>query len=98
MSTALSEFIFHFALQIIKNVKISFQIIVIDFYGFYVLYCRSQWPRGLRHELAWPASTLGSWVRITLKAWMFVCVSSAFVQVAALRRPDPPSKESYRMS
>jgi hypothetical protein len=25
---------------------------------------RSQWPRGLRHELFSPAPTLGSWVRI----------------------------------
>jgi hypothetical protein len=31
---------------------------------------RSQWPRGLRHELSSPAPTLGSWVRIP----MFVCV------------------------
>jgi hypothetical protein len=32
---------------------------------------RSQWPLGLRHEL----SSLGSWVRIPLKAWMYIlCV------------------------
>jgi hypothetical protein len=36
--------------------------------------CRSQWPRGLRHELTSPAQTLGSWVRIPLQAWMSVCV------------------------
>jgi hypothetical protein len=35
---------------------------------------RSQWPRGLRHELPSPARTLGSRVRIPLEAWMFVCV------------------------
>jgi hypothetical protein len=35
-------------------------------------YCRLQWPRGLRHELSSPDRTLGSWVRIPLKAWMFV--------------------------
>jgi hypothetical protein len=35
---------------------------------------RSQWPRSLRHELSLPARTLGSWVRIPLKAWMSVCV------------------------
>jgi hypothetical protein len=29
--------------------------------------CRSQWPRGLRHELSSPAPTLGSWVRIPLR-------------------------------
>jgi hypothetical protein len=46
--------------------------------------------------------TLGSWVLILLGAWMSV---SAFilrlcrpVYVAALRRADPQSKESYRLS
>jgi hypothetical protein len=34
---------------------------------------RSRWPRGLRHELSSVAWTLGSWVRILLKAWMSVC-------------------------
>jgi hypothetical protein len=29
--------------------------------------------RGLRHEPSSPARTLGSWVRIPLKAWMSVC-------------------------
>jgi hypothetical protein len=47
------------------------------------------------------AETLGSWVRIPLQAWMSVCVFSVFmlscVHVAALRRADPPSKESYRL-
>jgi hypothetical protein len=32
----------------------------------------TQWPRGLRHELSSVARTLGSWVRIQLKAWMSV--------------------------
>jgi hypothetical protein len=41
--------------------------------------CRSQWSRGLRHEMSSPAQTLGSWVRITLEAWMSVRVSSVFV-------------------
>jgi hypothetical protein len=36
--------------------------------------CRSQWPRGLKHELSSPSRTLGSWVRIPLKVWMFICV------------------------
>jgi hypothetical protein len=58
---------------------------------------RSQWPRGLRHELSSPAQTLRTWVRIPLKAWMLVCIYSVFVQVAVLRRADPPSKESYRL-
>jgi hypothetical protein len=34
--------------------------------------CRPRWPRGLRHELSSLARTLGSWVRISLKAWMSV--------------------------
>jgi hypothetical protein len=32
--------------------------------------CRSQWPRGLRHEQSSLAWTLGSWVWIPLKEWM----------------------------
>jgi hypothetical protein len=33
--------------------------------------CRSQWPRGLRHEpSSSPAWTLGSWDQIPLEAWM----------------------------
>jgi hypothetical protein len=62
--------------------------------------CRSQWPRGLRHELSSSAQTLGSWVRIALEARMSMCFYSAFVlscvQVSALRRAHPPFKESYR--
>jgi hypothetical protein len=60
---------------------------------------RSQWPRGLGHELSSPSPTLRSCVRIPLEAWMSVCVYSMFVlscvQLAAFRRADPPSKESY---
>jgi hypothetical protein len=62
---------------------------------------RSKWPRGLRHEVFWSAQILGSWVRIPLETCMSVCVYSVFVlscvQVAALRRADPPSKEPYRL-
>jgi hypothetical protein len=62
---------------------------------------RSQWPRGLRHELSSLARTLASWVRIPLKAWKSLCVCDVFVsfclQVAALRRAHPPSKKSYRL-
>jgi hypothetical protein len=62
---------------------------------------RSQWPRGVRHELSSLARMLGSWVRIPLKAWMSVCFYSVFVlffvKVAALRQADPPLKESYRL-
>jgi hypothetical protein len=41
--------------------------------------CRTQWPRGLWHELSSHARTLGSWVRIPLEAWTSVCVYSVFV-------------------
>jgi hypothetical protein len=40
---------------------------------------RSQWPRSLRHELSSLAQTLGLWVRIPLKAWMFIYVYSVFL-------------------
>jgi hypothetical protein len=49
-------------LKCARNVLITFLI------------CRSQWPRGLSHELSSPARTLGSWVGIPLEAWMSVCV------------------------
>jgi hypothetical protein len=47
-----------------------------------------------------PAQALGSWVIIPLEAWMsaFILCLSSPLQVAALRRADPPSKESYRLS
>jgi hypothetical protein len=35
--------------------------------------CRSQWPRGLKHELSSFARTLGSWIRTPIKAWMSLC-------------------------
>jgi hypothetical protein len=44
--------------------------------GLALFHSRSQWPRGPRHELSSPASTLGSWVRIPVEAWMSVCVYS----------------------
>jgi hypothetical protein len=34
---------------------------------------RSQWPRGLRHELCSPAQKMESWFRIPLKASRSVC-------------------------
>jgi hypothetical protein len=49
---------------------------------------QSQWPCGLRHELFSLARTLGSWVWISLKAWMsvlcefilfFLCVGCSLV-------------------
>jgi hypothetical protein len=68
---------------------------------FYIKTRRSQWPHGLRHELSSPAWTLGSWVQNPLEAWMCVCIYSVFVlfcvQISAVQRTDPPSKESYRL-
>jgi hypothetical protein len=65
------------------------------------LLSRSQWPRGLRHELSSPGQTLEPWVPLPLEVWIFVYIYSVFllscVQVAVLRRADPPSKESYRL-
>jgi hypothetical protein len=62
---------------------------------------RSQWPRSLSYEQSSPAQTLRSWVRIPFMSRMPVCIYSVFVlssvQVAALRRADPPSKVSYRL-
>jgi hypothetical protein len=46
---------------------------------FIYLWCRSQWPCSLRHELSSPTPTLRSWVRIPLEVWMFVCVLCAFI-------------------
>jgi hypothetical protein len=63
-------------------------------------FCRSQWPRGLRHELPSLALKLGSWVRIPLKTWLSVYVFSVFVfcvYAAVLRWTDPPSKKTYRL-
>jgi hypothetical protein len=61
--------------------------------------------RGIRHEPSSFAQTLGSWIRIALEAYMSLFVYSVFVLlcvcvcvwVAALRRANPPSKESYRL-
>jgi hypothetical protein len=53
-----------------------------------------QWQRGLRQELSSLSRTLGSCVRIPLKAWMFV-LSCVYVEV--LLQADPPSKEPYRL-
>jgi hypothetical protein len=36
--------------------------------------CRSKRPRRLPHEQSSPAQTLGSWVRVSLKVWMSMCV------------------------
>jgi hypothetical protein len=38
------------------------------------VYYRTQWLRGIRHEMYSPARTLGSWVRMSLRAWMSVFI------------------------
>jgi hypothetical protein len=61
------------------------------------IYCRSQWPRCLRHELSSSAQTRLSWVRIPIEALMFVCVYSVCVVLCRYRpcgRADPLLKES----
>jgi hypothetical protein len=72
----------------VLNEKLMLAQAVEKFAVFYGAPSRSQWPRGLRHEL----SSL---------AWMSVCVYSVFVffcvYVEALQQADPPSKESYRL-
>jgi hypothetical protein len=67
-----------------------------------VVSCRSQWPRGLKHELSSLARTLGSWVRIPLRAWMFgvcmrlFCVCVALCVGSGLATAYPSSKGPYR--
>jgi uncharacterized membrane protein len=39
----------------------------------------SLWPSRLRHEMPYLIPTLGAWVRIPLKVWVFVCVYYVFV-------------------
>ena len=61
------------------------------------LYCRSQWPRGLRRRSA-AARLLRSWVRIPPGAWMFVCFECCVLSGRGLcdeliTRPE----ESYRL-
>jgi hypothetical protein len=57
-----------------------------------------QWPRGLGYVMSSPDRTLESWVRIPPMAWMFAFILCCPAYVAALRRADPPSNESYRLS
>jgi hypothetical protein len=46
------------------------------------IYSQSQLPRGLKHERSSLARTLGSWVRIPLRAWMFgMCMRLFYVCV-----------------
>jgi hypothetical protein len=61
----------NYHLENLESIKIRTDI--------YIYRCRSQPPRSLRHEPSSPARTLGSWVRIPLKAWMSVYVYSVFI-------------------
>jgi hypothetical protein len=57
---------------------------------------RSQWPRGVKHELSSFARNFGSWFRIPLNAWMSILYAFILcVGREALRRSDHPSKECY---
>jgi hypothetical protein len=44
--------------------------------------CRSQWSRGLTHELSSLVRTLGSWVRISVEACVSMCIYSVCVVLA----------------
>ena len=62
-----------------------------------VMYCRSQWPLGLRRRSA-AARLLRSWVRIPPGAWMSVCCECCVLSGRGLcdeliSRPE----ESYRL-
>jgi hypothetical protein len=59
----------------------------------------SQWPCDPRRDMSSSAQTLVLCARIPIGTWMFafICFCS-HVWMVALRRADPPSKESYRLS
>ena len=59
--------------------------------------CRSQWPRGLRRRST-AARLLWSWVRIPLRAWMFVCCECCVLSGRGLCDGlIIRSEESYRL-
>jgi hypothetical protein len=47
------------------------------FHGKWYEYSHS--GRRPRHQMPWPDQTLGSWVQIPIKGWIFVCVYCVFV-------------------
>ena len=60
-------------------------------------YCRSQWPRGLRRRST-AARLLRSWVRIPVRAWMFVCCECCVLSGRGLCDGlIIRSEESYRL-
>jgi hypothetical protein len=58
-----------------EDIKYSYLLIFILYFILLRIYfrCRSQWPRGLRHELSSLARTLELWVRMPLMVMMSVC-------------------------
>jgi hypothetical protein len=60
-------------LHVVYQVQSFFSCFLTDLYTSMNIRCRSQWPSGLKHELSSLVRTLGSWVRIPLKARMPVC-------------------------
>jgi hypothetical protein len=54
-------------------------------------FCRSQWPRGLRHELSSPASTLRSWVRIPVRHGCLCVLCAFFLFLHSLKWDSQPT-------
>jgi hypothetical protein len=63
----------------VTPIRLSFSVVHGCDHGCSIVYAVSSMSRVLRYELAWLARTLGSWVRIPLKARMSTCVYSVFV-------------------
>ena len=73
------------ALHIMRTTEIAFSGLMC-LINLYVIYCRSQWLRGLRCDYE-AASLLGLRVRIPSEAWSFVCcVVCCQVEVSATGR------------
>jgi len=62
-----------------------------------LVYCRSQWPRGLRRRFA-AARLLRLWVRVPPGAWMDVCCECCVLSGRRLcDEPITRPEESYRL-
>ena len=71
--------------------------IVMFMYSYWYVFCRSQWPRGLRRRSS-ASRLLRSWVRIPPRAWMFVCCECCVVSGRGLcDELIIRSEESYRL-
>jgi hypothetical protein len=67
------------------------------FYSQDFRFCRSQWPHGLRRRSA-AERLLGSWVRIPLRAWVFVsCTAFMLPRRGLCDGPIPLPEEFYRL-